>query len=198
MPQLWTETIDAHKKVVREAILTAVGDTVADAGPAAVTMSGVAGRSGIGRATLYKYFPDVETLLLAWHERIVGVHLEHVERALLPLSDGARDDSAHALRSLRSALEAYAQQLAHGAPGFSGELAARLHGTDHVGCAEQRLVALLAEHLRHCQGLRVVRDDVPPTELAVFCLSAMSAARTLTERAALDRLLDVVTGVLPG
>ena len=34
-----------------------------------VTMSQVAEEAGIGRATLYKYFPDVESILAVWHER---------------------------------------------------------------------------------------------------------------------------------
>jgi AcrR family transcriptional regulator len=37
--------------------------------------------SGIGRATLYKYFPDVESILRAWHERQVGAHLHQLHAA---------------------------------------------------------------------------------------------------------------------
>lgn len=42
---------------------------VAEQGLTSVTMSRIAKESGIGLATLYKYFPDVESILLAWHER---------------------------------------------------------------------------------------------------------------------------------
>ncbi|GAA4697279.1 hypothetical protein GCM10023215_39330 [Pseudonocardia yuanmonensis] len=199
MPRLWTDTLDAHKKAVREAIFTAVAELVAESGPAAVTMSAVAARSGIGRATLYKYFPDSEALLLAWHERIVGAHVDHVEQALRPTVDAARPGAvtdapadAGGIASLRSALRAYAHQIAHGDPGLGEELVSRLHRSDHVRVAEQRLIELLAEHLHHCRTLGAVRTDVPPDELAVYCLSAMSAARRLTDPAALDRLLDVV------
>ena len=38
-------------------------------------MSQVATETGIGRATLYKYFPDVEAILAAWHERQIARHL---------------------------------------------------------------------------------------------------------------------------
>jgi hypothetical protein len=37
--------------------------------------------SGIGRATLYKYFPDVEAVLVAWHERQVAQHLDQLAKA---------------------------------------------------------------------------------------------------------------------
>ncbi len=41
-------------------------------------MSQIAEDTGIGRATLYKYFPDVESILIAWHERHVAGHLDHL------------------------------------------------------------------------------------------------------------------------
>lgn len=41
-------------------------------------MSQIAEETGIGRATLYKYFSDVESILVAWHERQVTDHLQHL------------------------------------------------------------------------------------------------------------------------
>ena len=52
---------------MREAILDATGELVLSRGLLAVTMSDIAEATGIGRATLYKYFPDVEAILNAWH-----------------------------------------------------------------------------------------------------------------------------------
>ena len=63
-------------------------------------MSQIAEATGIGRATLYKYFPDVEAILLAWHERQVGRHLEQ----LAAVRDRAGDPGAR----LAAVLEAYA------------------------------------------------------------------------------------------
>ena len=48
----------------------------AERGRRAVTMSPIAEETGIGRATLYKYFAGVEEILLAWHERQIIAHLE--------------------------------------------------------------------------------------------------------------------------
>ena len=56
MPKLWDETIDAHRREVRHAILHATGALVAEHGLLSVTMSQIAEQAGIGRATLYKYF----------------------------------------------------------------------------------------------------------------------------------------------
>ncbi len=51
---------------------------VSEPGLTSVTMSQIAEKTDIGRATLYKYFPDVEAILLAWHERQVVAHLKHL------------------------------------------------------------------------------------------------------------------------
>src|ERR671939_2164487 len=76
VPRLWNETIKTHRAAVREAILDTTTALVAKHGLRAVTMSQIAEETGIGRATLYKYFSDVETILLAWHERQITGHLE--------------------------------------------------------------------------------------------------------------------------
>ena len=82
MPKLWTETIDAHRRAVRDAALDATAALVAEHGLTSVTMSQIATETGVGRATLYKYFPDVEAILLAWHERQITRHLQHLAMPL--------------------------------------------------------------------------------------------------------------------
>src|SRR5215469_6233559 len=81
VPRLWTETIAAHRAAVQDAVLDAVAALIAEHGLASVTMTEVAERSGIGRATLYKYFPDVEAVLVAWHQRQVSDHLAQLTQA---------------------------------------------------------------------------------------------------------------------
>src|SRR5229473_1582571 len=75
VPRLWNETIEEHRHAVREATLDATAALVAEHGLRSVTMSQIAAETGIGRATLYKYFPDVDAILLAWHKRQVSGHL---------------------------------------------------------------------------------------------------------------------------
>ena len=67
MPRIWADTIDTHRRQVTDAILDATAELIAEHGPMSVAMSAIAERAGIGRATLYKYFPDVESILVAWH-----------------------------------------------------------------------------------------------------------------------------------
>src|SRR4051794_28728085 len=100
MPKLWTETIEAHRREVRGAILATAAALVVEHGLHAVTMSQIAKATGIGRATLYKYFSDVEAMLFAWHERQVSGHLEQLAEV--------RDQASAAGERLEAVLEAYA------------------------------------------------------------------------------------------
>ena len=78
MPKIWTQSIDTHRQQVHDAILAAAADLAAEHGPLALTMSSIADRAGIGRATLYKYFPDIESILFAWHQRELTHHLDRL------------------------------------------------------------------------------------------------------------------------
>ena len=180
MPKLWDETIDAHRRAVRDATLDAAAALVAEHGLRAVTMSQIAERTGIGRATLYKYFPDVEAILLAWHERQVHVHL----RQLAAL----RDRGGSARERLEAVLEAYALiQHEH----RDGALAAQLHQGPHIVHAEQHLRGFIADLIAEGAGAFELRADVAADELARFCLSAAAGAGGLPSKAAVRRLVAV-------
>lgn len=188
MPRVWTDTIDAHRRAVSEAILDTTAALVAAQGLRAVTMSAIAEGAGIGRATLYKYFPDVETILGAWHERQVAGHLAQ----LSALRAGPGD----ALGRLEAVLRAYAL-VAHKQTG--GELAALLHRGKHVNRAERELRRLVGELVAEGAQAGAIRDDVPADELAGYCLHALSAAAALPSKRAVERLVGVtLAGLRPG
>lgn len=186
MPRLWSETIDAHRRSVRDAILDATGVLLATRGLASLTMADIAQEVGIGRATLYKYFPDVEAVVLAWHERGVRADLERlVQLARRTAEPGER---------LRSVLSAYASIHRKREEHHHPDLAALLH-RQHAGGAHAHAQTDLQEFLRDLIAAGVesgqVRRDVPPAELAAFCLQALRAASTLSSKAAISRLVDV-------
>lgn len=185
MPKLWSETIEAHRRAVRDATLNTTAALVAEHGLAAVTMSRIAEETGIARATLYKYFSDVEAILIAWHERQVARHLARLTRV--------RDQADDATVRLSAVLESYAL-MSHDHHG--SELAALLHRREHAVRAQKRmhefLRVLVADGARHGD----VRDDVAPDELASYCLHALSAASSLPSKAAVRRLVKVTMGGL--
>lgn len=183
MPKLWTETVTSHRRAVRDATLDAAAALVAKHGLRSVTMSQIAEQAGIGRATLYKYFPDVESILTAWHERQVSAHLKHLHAL------GAQDESPR--ERLGAVLEAYALiqyelRLAH-----ATELATHLHQGEQVASARRHLQEFLRDLLAEGAKAGELRDDVPPDELAAYCLHALSAASTLPSKTAVRRLASV-------
>jgi AcrR family transcriptional regulator len=186
MPKLWTETIEAHRREVRDAILDTTAALVAEHGLRSVTMSQIAEETGIGRATLYKYFPDVEAILFAWHERQITGHLEYLAEV--------RDQAGDAGERLEVVLEAYAliSHESHGHP--DAELEALLHRDEdeQVPRARQQLRAMIRDLLTEGAKTGDLRDDVAPDELASYCLHALTAASSLPSKAAVRRLVTVI------
>lgn len=182
MPKLWEATIEAHRREVRDAILDTTAALANDHGLLSVTMSQVAEETGIGRATLYKYFPDVESILVAWHERNVGAHLTELA-ALAGQSDAP-------WARLQAVLEAYAL-IRHEHPRDT-DLAAFVHRPEHVAGPERHVAEFVRPLIAAAAKAGAIRDDVAPDELAGYCVHALGAAARLRSKAAVHRLVAVV------
>ena len=183
VPKLWNETIEAHRRDVREAVLDTASALVAQHGMLSVTMSRIAEETGIGRATLYKYFADVEAILLAWHERQIARHLDRLTEV--------RDQPGTASERLEAVLEAYAIIAQESRGHHDSELAALMHRDDRVAHAERQLRQLIRGLVAEAANAGDVRDAVSPDELAGFCLHALTAAASLPSKAAARRLVTV-------
>jgi AcrR family transcriptional regulator len=187
VPKLWNDTIEAHRRAVRDATLDTTAALVIEHGLTSVTMSQIAEETGIGRATLYKYFSDVDAILVAWHDRQVTGHLEQLAKV--------RDQAGDAVSRLEAVLEAYALILHqhHGT-----ELAASLHRGEHVARAEDRLRGFIRDLMAEGIETGDLRADVAPPELANYCLHALTAASSLPSKAAVRRLVMVtLAGLRP-
>lgn len=188
MPRLWTDTIEEHRTAVRDATLDATAELIAEHGLRGVTMSRIAQRTGIGRPTLYKYFADVDAILLAWHERQI---LEHVDQ-LTRLRDVDQDPIAR----LRAVLGRYAQLQQKQQPHAGSDIAAHLHRSEHVAQAHSQLQQLIRELIADAVAAGSVRADPSPEELANYCLHALAGATRLTSAAAVRRLVDLTLAAL--
>jgi AcrR family transcriptional regulator len=187
VPKLWTDTIEEHRRAVQDATLDAAAALVHEHGLASVTMSKIAAETGIGRATLYKYFPDVEAILVAWHERQIGRHLQQLAEA--------GDQAGGPGQRLEAVLGMYALiQHEH----RDSELAAFLHRGEHLARAQQQLSDYVAGLIAEGAAAGDIRDDIAPGELATYCLHALTAAGGLPSQDAVRRLLAVtLTGLRP-
>ncbi len=139
---------------------------------------------------MYKYFPDVEAILLAWHEQEITGHLAH-------LAD-LRDRSDDAASRIEVVLQAYAL-LSHGSHGHHRtELGAFLHRSEALAHAQQQLRGMIRDLLVEGVEAGVVRHDVAAAELASYCLDAISGAASLPSKAAVRRLVAVtLAGLRP-
>ena len=192
---MWDETIEEHRRSVREATLDTTAALVAERGLRAVTMSEIAERTGIGRATLYKYYPDVETILAAWHQRQISHHLAHLSQA--------RDSAGTPTDRLEAVLTAYAhiqrERVRHHHDRPHGrELAVLVHSDPQLDEAQRALHDMIRHLIIDAVASGTVRDDIPPNELAEYCIHALEAAGHAPSEKSVTRLVTLtLAGMQP-
>jgi AcrR family transcriptional regulator len=190
VPKLWNETIEAHRHAVRDAIMETAAALVTEHGLASVKMTQIAEQAGIGRATLYKYFPDVDSILIARHQGHVAAHLAQLTE--LRDQGGTPDERLHAV------LGTYALICHHRARHAGSDIAALVHRGEPLARAEQQLTDLFRDVLAEAATDGALRTDVTPEELAIYCLHALSAAAGMPDEAAVHRLVTVtLAGLRP-
>lgn len=185
MPRIWADTIDTHRRQVNDAILNATAELIAEHGPLSVAMSAVAERAGIGRATLYKYFPDVESILVAWHARDFAEHL-HRLKALSENDDVTLKDLAEFVRAQRG------HHPHRNGSDLLATLAHTLAGAKGVieDTIEPEIIALLTDLLTRLARRKEVRGDHHPAVLARWLLHAVHAPADLDDQAVAQLLVD--------
>ena len=188
VPKLWTQTVEAHRHEVRQAIMDTTSALVSEQGLRSVTMSEIAEKTGIGRATLYKYFPDVESILHAWHQRHVDAHIEHLTQV--------RDRATTPGERLETVLAAHALHIHETRSHHETELAALVHHGEHVAHAQRQLKDFIVALITDAAETDSVRNDAAPGELAEFCIHAVGAALDLASKAAVQRLVHVTLDAL--
>jgi len=188
VPKLWNETIQAHRHQVRDAILDTTAALVFEHGLRAVTMAQIAEQTGIGRATLYKYFPDVDAILHAWHHREITAHLAQLTEV--------KDNTNGPARRLEAVLRAYAHIAHQTRSQHNTEIGRFLHRDEHLADAQHQLHDLVTSLVTEAIQAGELRSDIPPAELAAYCLHALNAASSLPSQAAVGRLVAVTIGGL--
>lgn len=184
VPKLWEESIDEHRRSVRDAITEAAWRLAEEHGPLSLTMSQVAGAAGIGRATLYKYFTDIESILVAHHARHVEDHLQALE--------DLRGESKPPGARLVAVAHAYASICFHRGRHSSADISTLVHRGPEVADAERRLRSVFAGLIAEAAAEGLVRTDLGPEELAVYCRHALEASGQAKDLDSVARLTQVV------
>jgi AcrR family transcriptional regulator len=185
MPRIWADTIDTHRQRVTDAILDATAELIAEHGPMSVAMSAVAERARIGRATLYKYFPDVESILVAWHTRDFAEHL-HRLKALSELETVTLADVSELVRRQRR------HRGHHRADELVGTLAQTIAGFDLAveDVVHGEVVAVLTDLVTRLVARKEVRADLDPGTLARWLFHAVHAPPQLDDDSVARLLID--------
>ncbi|WP_284532803.1 TetR/AcrR family transcriptional regulator [Nocardioides sp. T2.26MG-1] len=189
MPKLWANTIESHRQEVRAAVVRATAKLLAQHGLKGVSMSAIALDAGIGRATLYKYFTDLDEILAAWHEDQVAEHVDELR--------AVADQPGSAQERLARVLSTYADIRRHaGGHGGRADLVASLHESPGVHRQIARLRQIVEDLIKQAVEAGDLRRDVPARELAAFALAAVGSVATAASRAAAQRLVGVTLDAL--
>ena len=78
MPRIRAESIAAHKEQTRRQILDAAGELFVEFGYSDTALADIAADVGVGRTTLYEYFPDKEEILLALVEDTIPGFIDRI------------------------------------------------------------------------------------------------------------------------
>lgn len=174
MPQIWADSVEQHKHLTRERVISATLSLVKERGLSDVTMSDIAERAGIGRATLYNYFPDVDHILLAWHDAEVDRYMESLKAGLAELGDA------------RSRLRAVLVSLASGFTGDHDEAldASRISATAlspevraQMGAASAKVLSTVTQILTQGVEAHELRADLDVPITADLILRLATVAR---------------------
>lgn len=140
----------------REVILAAASELFAQRSFTEVQVDEVARRAGVGKATLYRYFPSKEGLYLETLERALddldGRLADHAPRDGGPDDDGPGDDGPardRLIAMIRSLIDVLGEQLP----------TLKLLGADQSGLAEQGRQVLRRRLARIAAALRTVLEE---------------------------------------
>ncbi|QUQ71068.1 TetR/AcrR family transcriptional regulator [Kutzneria sp. CA-103260] len=173
MPKITGRSLGEHRERTRERIFTALSTLMYQRGFDAISLADIAAAAEVGRTAMYNYFPDKETLLLAYAEHVTEQYMAELVAALA----GVRDPVDGLATYVRSQLRHVARN--HLPPGTAlrslmSEQSYR-HMVEHVSALELILRGILVSGMR--EGL-LPEDDV---ETLVGLVTACISGRTVAE-----------------
>lgn len=181
----WANVTEAYRDGQRASIATNALALLIEGGGAGLSMSALAQEAGISRPTLYRYYPDMESVLVGV-AALVAQHDESFSAQVLAESDPRGQ--------LRAFLDAVTDPATHGHPS-AVELQAALpqEGRRMVRAHEDRARGLLADILRRGVQAGDFAADIDPDTDARFILGLAQQAQADTiERvhALVDKLVQ--------
>lgn len=172
----WSEAIASHRRSQRSQILAAFAALMAEEGLAGLSMSRLASRSGVSRATLYRYFSSVGEVANAW----IGEEVDRFTRTLEAIADET-DLPEERLRRRVDATLRYFSSLGHRRaseeiPAESAlSLAVRRGVEDHLGELHRHLAGVLGQLAERVPAGSFPEDPSASARVVISLLGAMRA-----------------------
>ena len=157
--------MDEHRSAQRDSIAAAAWTLAQEHGPLTVTMSQVAAAARVSRPTLYKYFPDVESMLTAHHRKHIEAHVAE----LAAIVNGPGDPGERLGRLVLT----YAEICHHRARRSGTEMNRLVHSPLELDAAESQLVDLFAQAIGEADG---APGELNPAALAAYAVRALATA----------------------
>ncbi len=168
----WTNVTEAYRNGQRASIAHTAMTLLIEGGGSGLSMSALAQSAGISRPTLYRYYPDMESVLVGVAE-LVAQHDEAFAAEVLAEADPRQQ--------LRAFLDAVTDPIAHGHPSAI-ELVAALppEGRKLLHAHEDRARELLVGILKRGVQAGYFAADVDPDTDALFILGLTQQAQADT------------------
>lgn len=175
MPDLWADSLEAHRHLVRQRLVTAFADLAAEVPLDDITLTAVAERAGLARSAVYNYVTSKHDLLLAHTADVTRRWVDRLVR------EGGGTVADRLGRFVAATLRVFAEDRLAG------------QGADIPFDAEQheRLVAALRPVHHHLSALLAegvadgsFRGD--PDELTRFVFATLEGYRTSVARREVD------------
>ncbi|GAA1751926.1 TetR/AcrR family transcriptional regulator [Aeromicrobium alkaliterrae] len=184
MPKIVGDTLADHRALVRSHVFDAFTDLMRERGYAAITLSDIASRAGVGRTALYNHFRDKESVVveLALHE--TTEYVTSARRALL----GAATPTEGLRTYVRHHIERQGEQHFGFGPELLGLLSpgALAQMRDHVIEVERVLVEILEA------GIEAGDFDVDGVPATVALINACVQPRRLDPEVVADFVVRAV------
>ncbi len=82
MPKIIGGSLEEHRERMHELIFSSLAALLRERGYDTVTLADVAAAAGIGRTAMYNYYPDKETLLIAYTAHETGIYVDELRAEL--------------------------------------------------------------------------------------------------------------------
>ncbi len=166
----WEDLTEAYRMGQRESIAHAAMALLVEAGGVGLSMSALAQAAGISRPTLYRYYPDMESVLIG----VAGLFSQHEESFAAEIVS-----ESDPRQQLRTFIAAVSNPATHGhLSAVELEAALPPEGRELLHAHEDRARGLLAEIL--ARGIRagVFSSDTKPDTDARLIFGLIQQAQT--------------------